>query len=92
MVTVAQQKGGVGKTTTAANIGVQFARQSQRVLLVDTDPQFALTRGGLSRGARALVFVSRADPHSVETGAGGQVPSRPPAASGKWGRSSPTSS
>jgi chromosome partitioning protein len=45
MITVvAQQKGGVGKTTTAANVGVLLARRGERVLLVDTDPQFALTR------------------------------------------------
>ena len=45
MITVvAQQKGDVGKTTTAANVGVLLARRRERVLLVDTDPQFALTR------------------------------------------------
>ena len=45
MVTVvANQKGGVGKTTTAANIGALFAHRGRRVLVVDTDPQFALTR------------------------------------------------
>ena len=41
---VASQKSGVGKTTTAINISVLLARQGQRVLIVETDPQFALTR------------------------------------------------
>ena len=54
MVTVvANQKGGVGKTTTAANVGALFARRGRRVLVVDTDPQFALTRQ-LGLEARSL--------------------------------------
>ena len=58
MVTVvANQKGGVGKTTTAANIGALFARRGRRVLVVDTDPQFALTRQlGLEAGRSASTW------------------------------------
>jgi chromosome partitioning protein len=51
--TVANQKGGVGKTTTAINIGVLLGREGLRTLVVDTDPQCALTRQ-LGLGERSL--------------------------------------
>lgn len=42
-IAVINQKGGVGKTTTVANLGVALARMGQRVLLIDLDPQAHLS-------------------------------------------------
>lgn len=45
VIAVANQKGGVSKTTTSINLGVGLVRKGQRVALVDADPQGHLTMG-----------------------------------------------
>ncbi|MFT4149617.1 MAG: ParA family partition ATPase [Paracoccaceae bacterium] len=52
VITIAQQKGGSGKTTLAVNLGVALARAGHRVALLDTDPQGSLGRWFMTRRDR----------------------------------------